>query len=116
MASAGPKCSPPSPVAIAAGLFVGKQVGVFASVRLAVALGLGSRPHGATWLQVYGVAMLCGVGFTMSFFIGGLAFTDPVLASEVKIGVLGGSILSAVLGYLLLRFAPPRMGAAKART
>ena len=98
----------PLPIAIAAGLFIGKQVGVLASMRLAVALGLGSRPHGATWLQVYGVAVLCGVGFTMSLFIGGLAFTDPTLASEVKVGVLGGSILSAVLGYLILRFAPPR--------
>lgn len=98
----------PLPVAIAGGLFAGKQLGVFASVRLAVAMGLGNRPHGATWLQVYGVAMLCGIGFTMSFFIGGLAFTDPVLASEVKIGVLGGSIMSAVLGYLVLRIAPPR--------
>ena len=98
----------PLPIAIAAGLFIGKQVGVLASMRLAVALGLGSRPHGATWLQVYGVAVLCGVGFTMSLFIGGLAFTDPTLASEVKVGVLGGSILSAILGYLILRFAPPR--------
>ena len=104
----------PLTIGIAAGLFVGKQLGVFASVRLAVALGLGSRPHGATWLQVYGVAMLCGVGFTMSFFIGGLAFTHPVLASEVKIGVLGGSILSAVLGYLVLRIAPPRPHTAQA--
>lgn len=100
----------PLPIAIAAGLFVGKQVGVFASVRVAVALGLGSRPHGASWLQVYGVAVLCGVGFTMSFFIGGLAFADPVLASEMKIGVLGGSLLSAVLGFLLLRCAPARPG------
>ena len=98
----------PVPIAITAGLFIGKQVGVFASIRLAVALGLGSRPHGATWLQVYGVAVLCGVGFTMSLFIGGLAFTDPTLASEVKVGVLGGSILSAILGYIILRLAPPR--------
>jgi NhaA family Na+:H+ antiporter len=52
--------------------------------------------------------MLCGVGFTMSFFIGGLAFAEPVLASEMKLGVLGGSILSAVFGFLLLRFAAPR--------
>lgn len=98
----------PLTVAIAAGLFLGKQAGIFASVRLAVALGFGSRPQGASWFQVYGVAMLCGVGFTMSFFIGGLAFTDPVLASEVKIGVLGGSIVSAVVGFLLLRFAGTR--------
>jgi len=104
----------PLPIAVAAGLFLGKQLGVFASVRLAVALGFGSRPQGATWLQVYGVAMLCGVGFTMSFFIGGLAFSDALLASEMKIGVLGGSMLSAVLGFLLLRFAPARSAEAAA--
>lgn len=96
----------PLPVAIAAGLFFGKQVGVFASIRLAVALGIGRRPYRANWPQVYGVAMLCGVGFTMSFFIGGLAFTDPALESGMKIGVIGGSILSAVFGFLLLRFSP----------
>jgi len=96
----------PLPLGIAAGLFIGKQIGVFGSVRLAVALRLGVRPTGATWLQVYGVSLLCGVGLTMSLFIGGLAFGDPALSDDVKIGVLGGSILSAVAGYLLLRFAP----------
>ena len=98
----------PLPLAIAAGLFAGKQLGVFAGVRLAVALGLGKRPRGASWLQVYGVAVLCGVGFTMSFFIGGLAFADPAHESQVKIGVLGGSLLSALLGYAILRLAPRR--------
>jgi len=93
----------PLPLAIAAGLFLGKQVGVFASVRLAVALGIAHRPAHATWAQVYGVAVLCGIGFTMSLFIGGLAFTDPALADQVKIGVLGGSLLSALAGYGLLR-------------
>jgi NhaA family Na+:H+ antiporter len=97
----------PLPLAIAAGLFLGKQIGIFASVQLAVAMGIASRPAGASWLQVYGMAMLCGIGFTMSLFIGGLAFADPVLGEAVKIGVLGGSLLSAVAGYLLLRFAPP---------
>jgi NhaA family Na+:H+ antiporter len=96
----------PLPLAIAAGLFMGKQVGIFAAVRGAVALGWACRPSGATWLQVYGVALLCGIGFTMSLFIGGLAFSDPVLVAELKIGVLGGSVLSAIAGYLLLRFAP----------
>ncbi len=94
----------PLPLAIGAGLFVGKQVGVFGAVRLAVALGIADRPARATWPQVYGVAMLCGIGFTMSLFIGGLAFADPLLSADVKIGVLGGSILSAIGGYLLLRF------------
>jgi NhaA family Na+:H+ antiporter len=104
----------PLPLAIAAGLFIGKQVGIFAAVRIAVALGIGCRPLGATWLQVYGVSLLCGVGFTMSLFIGGLAFTDPLLLSELKIGVLGGSIASALAGYAVLsmssRGRPERAG------
>ncbi len=96
----------PLPLAIAAGLFLGKQIGIFVSVRLAVAMKMASRPAGASWLQVYGMAMLCGIGFTMSLFIGGLAFVDPIHAEAVKIGVLGGSLLSAIAGYLLLRLAP----------
>ena len=91
----------------AAGLFLGKQLGIFAGIRLAVAMGVGGRPMGASWLQVYGMAMLCGIGFTMSLFIGGLAFGDPADLDAVKIGVIGGSLLSAVAGYLLLRLAPP---------
>jgi len=96
----------PLPAGVAAGLFFGKQIGIFASIRIAVALGIGCRPAGATWLQVYGVALMCGIGFTMSLFIGGLAFSDPRLVDEVKIGVFGGSVLSAVAGFLVLRFAP----------
>ncbi|WP_404710787.1 Na+/H+ antiporter NhaA [Sphingomonas sp. MMS24-J13] len=98
----------PLPLAIAAGLFAGKQIGIFASMRLAVALRLAARPSRANWVQIYGVALLCGIGFTMSLFIGGLAFTDPLLLAEVKVGVLGGSIASAIAGYLVLRFAPRR--------
>ncbi|PTQ13607.1 Na+/H+ antiporter NhaA [Sphingomonas oleivorans] len=98
----------PLPLGIMLGLFLGKQLGIFASLRLAVALRLGVRPAGASWLQVYGVALLCGIGFTMSLFIGGLAFADPKLVDEVKIGVLAGSILSALTGFLLLRIAPLR--------
>jgi len=89
----------PLPLAVAAGLFAGKQIGIFGSVRLAVALGVAARPANATWTQVYGVSLLCGIGFTMSLFIGGLAFDDPALGEAMKIGVLGGSALSAVVGY-----------------
>ena len=105
----------PLPLAIAAALFLGKQIGIFGSVRLAVALGLAQRPSGATWTQVYGVALLCGVGFTMSLFIGGLAFDDPALNSGMKIGVLGGSLLSAVAGYLLFTLSGLRRKAAQIR-
>ena len=98
----------PLPLGIAAGLFLGKQVGIFASVWVAVKLGVAVRPTNASWMQVYGVSLLCGIGFTMSLFIGGLAFAGPDQADAVKIGVLMGSILSAILGYLVLRFAAPR--------
>lgn len=94
----------PLPLGIALGLFIGKQVGIFASVWACVKLGLAARPRDASWIQVYGVALLCGIGFTMSLFIGGLAFTDVAQGDAVKIGVLMGSILSAISGYCLLRF------------
>ncbi len=93
----------PLPLAIALGLLVGKQVGVFGSVWLAVKAGVATRPAGASWAQVYGVSLLCGIGFTMSLFIGGLAFPAQPEADAVKIGVLLGSFLSAVAGVLVLR-------------
>jgi NhaA family Na+:H+ antiporter len=97
----------PLPLGIAAGLFLGKQLGIFAAVWLAVKFGLATRLRGATWLQVYAVAVLCGIGFTMSLFIGALAFPgDPDRIEEAKIGVLAGSFLSAIVGFLILRFAP----------
>lgn len=95
----------PLPLGIALGLFLGKQVGIFGSVWISVKLGLASRPKDANWIQVYGVSLLCGIGFTMSLFIGGLAFADAAMADAVKIGVLMGSIASALLGYTVLRFA-----------
>jgi NhaA family Na+:H+ antiporter len=98
----------PLPLGIAMGLFLGKQIGIFTSVWIAVKLGIAARPSHASWRQVYGVALLCGIGFTMSLFIGGLAFTGPDQADDVKIGVLMGSILSAIIGYLILRFAAPQ--------
>jgi Na+:H+ antiporter, NhaA family len=95
----------PLPLGIALGLFAGKQLGIFGSVWAAVKLGVACRPKDASWTQVYGVALLCGIGFTMSLFIGGLAFTDPAQGDAVKIGVLMGSLLSAIAGFLLLRIA-----------
>lgn len=97
----------PLPLGIAAGLFFGKQIAIFASVWISVKTGFAGRLGGASWLQVYGVAMLCGIGFTMSLFIGALAFPgNELLIEEAKIGVLGGSLLSAVVGFCVLRFAP----------
>jgi len=97
----------PLPLGIAAGLFLGKQIGIFGAVWLAVRFGLARRLRGATWLQIYGVSMLCGIGFTMSLFIGALAFPgSPELVEEAKIGVLLGSFASAITGYAVLRLAP----------
>lgn len=97
----------PLPVGIAAGLFFGKQLGIFGSVWLSVKMGIAGKLRGATWLQIYGVALLCGIGFTMSLFIGGLAFVgNELLQDEAKVGILMGSILSALVGYSVLRFAP----------
>jgi NhaA family Na+:H+ antiporter len=98
----------PLPLGIAAGLFFGKQLGIFGAVWLCVRFGFARKLRGATWLQIYAVATLCGIGFTMSLFIGALAFPgDAELIEEAKIGVLLGSLVSAVTGYLILRFAPP---------
>ena len=98
----------PLPLGIAAGLFFGKQVGIFGAVWLAVRFGLAAKLRGATWVQIYGVATLCGIGFTMSLFIGALAFPgSPLLIDEAKIGVLLGSFLSALTGYAILRLAKP---------
>lgn len=95
----------PLVVAIALGLFFGKQAGVFGTARLAAAMKVGARPTGATWPQVYGVSLLCGVGFTMSLFVGALAFPGAIDSPEqiqVKLGVIGGSILSAMAGGAVL--------------
>jgi Na+:H+ antiporter, NhaA family len=95
----------PLPLGIALGLFLGKQLGIFGSVWATVKLGLASRPKDASWTQVYGVSLLCGIGFTMSLFIGGLAFIDTAQGDAVKIGVLLGSLLSAFGGYAVLATA-----------
>jgi NhaA family Na+:H+ antiporter len=94
------------PLGIASGLFFGKQVGVLGAIWLAVRLGAARKPQGVSWRQVYGAALLCGIGFTMSLFIGALAFTDQALIDEAKIGTLAGSLLAGLLGYVVLRTAP----------
>jgi len=105
------KLAGPIPLGIAAGLFIGKQVGILGFTWAAVGLNLGSRPEGASWAQVYGVAILGGIGFTMSLFIGMLAFPEPAFAADIRIGVLVGSLLSAVAGYAVLRWASPELPA-----
>ncbi len=96
----------PLVLAILLGLFVGKQVGIFGGIAVAVRMGFAPRPRGTNWMQLWGMALLAGIGFTMSLFIGGLAFDDPKVMERVQMGVLAGSILSAVIGYGVLRWAP----------
>ena len=98
----------PLPLAIALGLFVGKQVGVFGAIWAAVKIGLAPRPDHARWMELYGASLLCGVGFTMSLFIGALAFPNsPEAIEAAKLGTLMGSLLSAVAGFAVLRLITP---------
>ena len=89
------------------GLFLGKQIGVFLALLIAVATGAGRKPTGATWLELYGVSLLCGIGFTMSLFIAALAFPDADVArqNQVRLGVVLASVLSAGAGMLVLSAA-----------
>jgi NhaA family Na+:H+ antiporter len=99
------------PIGVALGLFLGKQIGVFGATWLAIRTGLATHPRGASWAQLYAMAVLCGIGFTMSLFIGGLAFGDaPDLFDATKVGVIGGSVISAITGSILMRrtFLPER--------
>jgi len=95
------------PLGIALGLFVGKQLGVFLTALAVIRLGWADAPRDASIPQIYGVSVLCGIGFTMSLFIGNLAFADPTLIDDAKIGVLLGSVVSALLGVMILRFSHP---------
>jgi NhaA family Na+:H+ antiporter len=92
-------------------LFLGKQAGVLAAAWLAIRTRIACLPVAASWTRLYGVSLLCGIGFTMSLFIGLLAFPDPTLQDEVKVGVLVGSLLSAIAGAIILSFAPQRIPA-----
>ena len=97
----------PLGLGIICGLFLGKQIGVLAAVFLARRAKVGALPAGASWRQIYGVAALCGIGFTMSLFIGLLAFDDPAKEAVLKLAVLAGSLLSALAGALILLTADP---------
>ena len=103
----------PLTLGILLGLFVGKQIGVFGAVFLAVTLGLGRKPTGAAWVEVWGLSLLCGIGFTMSLFIGALALpaADLQAQNQVRLGVVLASLLSAAAGMAVLSSA----GAARAR-
>jgi len=96
----------PVTLGIAKGLFFGKQIGVFLSLFFVIKLGLSPMPKNTNWMQLYAVSLLCGVGFTMSLFIGELAFDTRDQAAAVRMGVIIGSVASAILGYLILRFGP----------
>jgi Na+:H+ antiporter, NhaA family len=96
----------PLPLGIVAGLFLGKQIGIMLGAGLLIVSGMAAMPAGGSWWRLYGVAILGGIGFTMSLFIGTLAFGDAARHAEVRLGVLAGSLLSALVGYAALRLAP----------
>ena len=96
----------PVTLGIALGLFAGKQIGVFGLIWACIQYRIAKMPEGTNWAQLYGVSALTGVGFTMSLFIGSLAFEHTDFDTPIKMGVFTGSIASAVVGYLMLRFAP----------
>jgi Na+:H+ antiporter, NhaA family len=98
----------PIALGIVVGLFVGKQLGVAASCWVLVRFGWASLPARSTWMQLYGIALLCGIGFTMSLFIAALAFDGGQALERAKVGVLTGSLVSGVVGFLVLRFATGR--------
>lgn len=105
----------PVPLGIAMGLYFGKQIGVFGFAWVAIKLRLAQLPDGANWLGLYGVATLCGIGFTMSLFISSLAFEQigTALAIDDRLGILVGSLLACVTGYTILRYAFPKEESAR---
>jgi NhaA family Na+:H+ antiporter len=100
----------PVALGVAAGLFIGKQIGVFGAASLVIGLKLARRPTGAKWVELYGLSLLCGIGFTMSLFIGQLAFplTDAAAEAQVRIGVVVGSLASTVAGMAVLAWSQAR--------
>ena len=96
----------PLPIAIACGLVLGKQIGIFSAIVICEKLGFASRPANSNWVEIYGISALCGIGFTMSLFIALLAFDgNTFLIDESKIGILMGSAVSGIIGYMVLRFS-----------
>jgi Na+:H+ antiporter, NhaA family len=94
----------PVVLGITSGLFLGKQIGIFGAIFAAIRLGYCRLPDGVHWIHAYGAAILCGIGFTMSLFIGGLAYTDMDMGAQVRVGVILGSVLSGGAGYALLYY------------
>lgn len=98
----------PIPLGIALGLMIGKPLGIYAFARAAIRAGIARMPEDTNNMQLFGAGVLAGIGFTMSLFIGILAFEDPAIGTQVRLGVLAGSIVSAILGYLILSRAQSR--------
>ena len=104
----------PVPLGIVLGLLIGKPIGVLGAIAIMVRYGLAPRPKGTSWRQLIGLAVLCGIGFTMSLFIAGLAFGEGSAADlAAKIGILTGSVLSAIIGYAILARATRQPAVAK---
>jgi NhaA family Na+:H+ antiporter len=106
----------PVPMGIALGLLLGKPIGVFGAAVAVIALGLARKPEGLSWSALLGMALLCGIGFTMSLFIGGLAFDSAgeELMVANRLGILGGSLAAAIVGFVFLRVFLPMPAAATA--
>ena len=103
----------PVKLGISLGLFIGKQVGIFTFLWLTIRWGIAPMPQDTSWRQLYGVSLLAGIGFTMSLFIGSLAFEHTDFDAPIRLGVLTGSLLSAVAGFLLLSTTDSRQAAAQ---
>jgi len=99
----------PLPLGIILGLVIGKQIGIFGLAWIAVKSGIASLPEGVNWRHVHGVSLIAGIGFTMSLFIGGLAFDTAEQINSVKLGVLAGSLISALGGVAILSRLAPRL-------
>ena len=97
----------PVPLGIALGLLIGKQIGIVGFAWIAVKAGIAKLPEGVGWRKIHGLSLLAAIGFTMSLFIGNLAFADPSQIDAVKLGVLSGSLVAAIGGFLLLRSVLP---------